>query len=84
MALFAAPLLGPLNRGWRWISLQLARLVNPFVMSIVFFAVLTPIGIVMRLAGKDPLGLRYEPEKPSYWVVRGSAGERQTSMKDQF
>jgi hypothetical protein len=66
VALFATPLLGPFNRGWRWISLQLERIVNPIVMSIVFFGVLTPFGIVMRWAGKDPLGRRYEPEKPNY------------------
>jgi len=84
VALFAAPLLGPLNRRWRWVSLQLSRIVNPIIMSIVFFGVLTPVGIIMRLAGKDPLGLRYEPNKQSYWLVRGPTGERQTSMRDQF
>jgi hypothetical protein len=53
-------------------------------MGIVFFAVLTPIAIIMRLAGKDPLRLHYEPEKPSYWLARAWVGERQTSMTDQF
>lgn len=84
VALIAAPLLGPLNRGWRLLSLHLSKIVNPLVMSILFFGVLTPVAIIMRLAGKDPLGLRYEREKPSYWRRRPEAGERQTSMRDQF
>ncbi len=84
VALFAAPLLGPLNRAWRWLSLRLFTIVSPIVMGVVFFAILTPIAIIMRWAGRDPLLLRFEPEKPSYWLARTSVGERQTSMTDQF
>ncbi len=84
VSLFAAPLLGPLNRGWRWLSLQLFKILNPIMMGIMFFAVLTPVAIIMRWAGKDPLRLRFEPEKPSYWLARTPVGEGNTSMKDQF
>ena len=48
------------------------------------FVVLTPIAIIMRQVGRDPLKLRFDPEKPSYWLDRMSVGERQTSMTDQF
>lgn len=84
VAVFAAPLLGPLNRAWRWLSLKLFKIVNPIIMGVVFFAVLTPIALIMRGVGRDPLRLRFEPEKPSYWLDRTSVGERQTSMTDQF
>jgi Saxitoxin biosynthesis operon protein SxtJ len=84
VALLAAPVLGPLNRAWRWLSLQLFRIVNPIIMGVVFFAVLTPIAIAMRCAGRDPLRLRFEPARPSYWLDRASPSERQTSMTDQF
>jgi hypothetical protein len=84
VGLFAAPLLGPLNRGWRWLSLLLFRIFNPIIMGVVFFSVLTPVGIIMRRVGRDPLRIRLEPEKPSYWLPRTSAGGRQTSMTDQF
>jgi hypothetical protein len=84
IALFAAPLLGPLNRAWRWLSLQLFKIVNPIIMSILFFGVLTPVGIIMRIAGKDPLRLRFEPDRPSYWLARSSVAEQQTSMTEQF
>ena len=84
VALLAAPLLGPLNRAWRWLSLQLFRIINPIMMGVVFFAVLTPVAIMMRWAGRDPLRLRFEPEKPSYWLDRTSISGQQTSMTDQF
>ena len=77
-------MLGPLNRAWRWFSLQLFKVVSPIMMGAVFFAVLTPIAIVMRWANKDPLRLRFESEKPTYWLPRTSVGERQSSMTDQF
>jgi hypothetical protein len=84
LAVFAPPLLGPLNRAWRWLSLQLSRIVNPIIMCVMFFVVLTPIGIVMRLAGNDPLRLRLDPQAPSYWLPRATENERQTSMTRQF
>ena len=84
VALVAAPLLGPLNRAWRWLSLQLVKIVNPILMGVVFFAVLTPIAIVMRCSGRDPLRLRFEPATPSYWLNRTSSSRRQTSMTNQF
>jgi len=51
-------------------------------MALLFFAVATPIGIVMRLAGRDPLRLRFEPAEPSYWVPRAS--RRRRSMAKPF
>ena len=51
VAWFAAPLPGPLNRGWRWLSLQLFQIANPVIMGLVFFVVLAPIAIIMRQVG---------------------------------
>ncbi|MGH7065020.1 MAG: hypothetical protein ACREET_13165 [Stellaceae bacterium] len=61
----------------------IAKAVEAGVMAVMFFAVVTPLGMVMRLAGKDLLRLRLEPEIPSYWVRRGAAGERAFSMNRQ-
>jgi hypothetical protein len=80
----APPLLGSANRAWRWFSLQLSRFVNPIIMCVMFFVVLTPIGIVMRLAGNDPLRLRFDSQTPSYWLPRATENGRQTSMTRQF
>jgi hypothetical protein len=59
------------------------RLVGPLVAGVLFFCVLTPLGLVVRLAGRDPLRLCFDRRAPSYWLVRGAAGGRQTSMKKQ-
>lgn len=84
LALFAAPLPGPLNRAWRWLPPQTFKVVNPIIMGAVFFAVLTPVAFLMRWAGRDPLRLSFEPEQPSYWIDRTSVGDQRTSMTDQF
>jgi hypothetical protein len=64
VAWFAAPLLGPLNRGWRWLSLQLFQIANPTIMGLVFFVVLAPIAIIMRRVGRDHLKLRAASVSP--------------------
>ncbi|HEY1430606.1 MAG TPA: hypothetical protein VGF39_03110 [Stellaceae bacterium] len=84
LALFAAPLLHPLNCAWRWISVQLFKLANPLVMAVLFFGVLTPIGLIMRAAGKDTLRLRSDKESASYWLARASQDGPRNSMTNQF
>jgi Saxitoxin biosynthesis operon protein SxtJ len=83
-ALLAPALLGPLNRAWRRLALLLSKVTTPIVMGLLFFFVLTPVGVVMRLTGQDPLRLRFERDSPSYWLGRTSPGDRQTSMTKQF
>jgi|SRR5271165_488686 len=84
LALFAAPLLHPLNRAWRWVSLQLFKIANPVIMAVLFFGVLTPVGLIMRVAGKDALRLRLDKESSSYWLTRASQSSVRNSMTNQF
>lgn len=85
IASFARPaLLAPLNRIWTKFGLLLSRVVNPIVMGLLFYSTITPIGLVMRLFGKDPLRLRFEPEAASYWIEREPPGPPPESMKNQF
>ena len=74
--------LAPLNRVWTRIGLLLHHVVNPAVMAIMFFGVVLPTGLLMRLAGKDPLRLRLEPQAPSYWQPREPAAP--DHFRDQF
>jgi hypothetical protein len=53
-------------------------------MGMLFFGVLTPLGLVLRLVRRDPLQLRFDLRAPSYWIERASAGGRRTSTKKQF
>ena len=58
VAIFAPGLLAPFNRAWTRLGLLLARVVNPVVLAALFFTVVTPTGLLLRLLGKDPLRLR--------------------------
>lgn len=76
--------LGALNRWWMKFGLLLGRFVSPIALAILFYAVFTPIGGLMRLAGKDPLKLRRDPGAASYWTPRQPPGPPPNSMKQQF
>ena len=77
-------LLGPFNRVWFKFGLLLGQAVNPVILGLVFFLVVTPIGIVRRLLGKDSLHLKPKPNLKSYWIDRNPAGPKISSMTKQF
>ena len=84
LALAAPAILAPLNRLWLKFGLLLHRVVNPVVLGIMFFAVITPTGLLMRLFGKDPLRLKFDKSVKSYWITREPPGPAPESLKDQF
>jgi hypothetical protein len=84
IALAAPALLGPLNRLWTRFGLLLHRIVSPVVLGIMFFLVVTPIGLVMRALGKDLLRLRFDKGARSYWLDRTPPGPPPESLSDQF
>jgi hypothetical protein len=73
LALLRPRLLSPLNRVWFRFGLVLHKIVNPVVMGVLFFGVITPVGILMRLTGKRTIGFEFEPDRSSYWIRRSSA-----------
>ncbi|MBF0137834.1 MAG: SxtJ family membrane protein [Magnetococcus sp. DMHC-1] len=84
IALIAPHLLHPLNRLWLAFGELLHRVMNPLIMGILFFVVITPISLAMRLAGKDGLRLRIDRNVPSYWIVRTPPGPEPESCRHQF
>jgi len=80
---WTAPL-RPLNHLWMKLGVLLSRIVAPIVMTIVFYVTVTPIGLLMRMAGKDPLRLNRDAKTRSYWIVREPPGPSPQSMKQQF
>ncbi len=76
--------LKPLNRLWFLIGLGLHKVVNPLVMGLLFYFTITPMALIMRLIGKDPLRRDFEPEAKSYWIERRPAGPAPESMRHQF
>jgi hypothetical protein len=76
--------LQPLNRLWARLGALLHRIVTPLMMGLMFFVVITPIGLAVRALGKDLLRLRRDPAAASYWVPREDSASREGAMKDQF
>src|SRR5215472_10847238 len=61
LALAAPQLLSPLNWVWTKFGLLLHWFVSPIFLTLLFYGCITPVGFLMRLSGKDPLRLKYEP-----------------------
>ena len=80
LGLINSAILSPLNKIWLKFGLLLGKIVSPIVMGIIFFLVVSPIGILMRILGKDILNLSYNKKK-SYWIKRYSS---KSKMKNQF
>lgn len=70
LGLMNSQLLTPLNKLWFKFGMTLGAIVAPLVMGIVFFLVVTPIGLVMRIIGKDLLNKKYDKGKNTYWIKR--------------
>jgi hypothetical protein len=69
ITLISPNLLAPLNRFWFNIGLLLGRVVSPLTLGILFFVLLTPVGLITRLYGRDELRLRQKSLR-TYWVRR--------------
>ena len=78
---FNSKILTPLNKLWFKFGIILGKFVAPIVMGIVFFLVVTPTGIIMRLTGKNLLGLKKDIKKDTYWIKKNNY---LSSMKNQF
>ena len=73
-------LLLPLNKLWFKFGIFLGKIISPIIMGIIFFLVVTPIGLIMRLIGKDVLNLKYSDYR-SYWIEKNGP---KSKMKNQF
>lgn len=81
--LIAPKTLTSLNRLWFSIGLLLGKIVSPVVLGIIFFLLISPISIVLRLFGRDELKLK-QRNLDSYWVVRTPSGPSADSFKNQY
>ena len=80
LGLINSKLLYPLNLIWVKFGELIGKIVAPLVMALIFFIILTPIGIFLRLIGKDLLNLKLNNNK-TYWIKRD---KKPGSMKRQF
>tara|TARA_B100000287_G_scaffold276414_1_gene260374 strand:+ start:675 stop:1067 length:393 start_codon:yes stop_codon:yes gene_type:complete len=81
LGLMNSSILGPLNKLWFKFGLLLGSFISPIVMGFVFFLVVTPIGLFMRLLGKDLLNLKKKNNLRSYWIEKTGP---KSKMKNQF
>ena len=81
LALIKSKLLTPLNILWFKFGLFLGAIVSPLVMGVIFFFVITPIGLFMRVIGKDVLNKKYDSKKKTYWI---DCNKNKSTMKNQF
>lgn len=84
VALVKPSLLRPLNRVWTKLGVLLSKLARPIAMGIIFYLVVTPLGFLARLSGRDLLRLRFDRDAKSYWIKREPPGPAPETMRNQF
>ena len=80
LGLINSKILTPLNKIWFKFGLLLGRIVSPVIIGVIFFLVITPTALIMRLIGKDLLNLKFNKQK-SYWIEKTGP---KSKMKNQF
>lgn len=74
--------LGPVYRGWMGFALLLSKVTTPIFMGITYFLVLSPIGLLMRLLGYNPLKRKLHDD--SFWIPRPEGPSRKSDLNRQF
>lgn len=82
-ALLAPRTLAPLNRLWFRLGILLGTIVSPIVLGAMFFLIITPVGVITRLFGRDALRL-HKRTTTTYWIARNPVGPEPESFKNQF
>ena len=80
LGLMNSKILSPLNLLWFKFGILLGKIVSPIVMGIIFFLVVTPISVILKIFGKDVLNLKFNNNK-TYWIVKDGP---KSNMKKQF
>ena len=80
LGLINSNLLTPLNKMWFKLGMTLGKIVSPIIMGVIFFLVVTPIGFIMRIIGKDLLNLKFNKEE-SYWIKKLDPKSKMKTLK---
>ena len=84
VTLFRPRALQPFNTAWMRLAYFIQLVTSPIVLGVLYFGVLTPIGALMRLRGRDPMRRSARPDQASYWIPREPPGPAPESLRDQF
>ncbi len=77
-------ILKPLQKLWMALALVMGAVMSRVLLSIVFYLVITPLGLAARLAGKQFLDLKFKEVKPSYWIERPRLKKVPLDYEKQF
>ena len=80
LTIFSSSSLTPANKLWMMLGHSLGNLISPIIMGVIFFLVVTPISLTMRLFGKDTMNLKMKNQK-TYWIVKK---DKKKNMWNQF
>ena len=80
LGILNSKILSPLNKIWFKFGLLLGKIISPVVMGIIFFIVVTPTGLILRLFQKDVLNLKFNNNN-TYWIEKSGP---KSNMKNQF
>ena len=72
------------NRQWLRLGLLMNKIVSPIAMGVLFYMVITPIGLLLRCFGHDFLRLKFKPQSDSYWIKREPPGPEPKSLSNQY
>ena len=81
LGLINSNLLTPLNKLWIKFGILLGNIISPLVLGLIFFLVVLPTGLLMRILKKNFLGLKFDKNLKSYWINKE---KNLSSMKNQF
>ena len=84
LGIVAPSRLSALNRLWLKVGTAIAKVVNPIILALLFFLVVTPMAFFMRIVGKRPLRLAADRTATTYWIEREPPAGEESSMKRQF
>jgi hypothetical protein len=84
LAQFTPKILHPLNYIWTLFGFLMSKITNPIFLCLVYFLVITPTGLMLRLFGKDILRLKLNGQEESFWIDKEESRTTQESMKVQF
>lgn len=84
LALFIPVALTPFNLLWTKFGYLMHSMVSPFTLAIIFFIIIFPVGLLVRLLSKDSFRLNFDPNAKSYWIKREPPGPLPESLNNQF
>ena len=77
LGLLNSKILTPLNKLWFKFGVILGKIISPIIMGIIFFLVVTPIGLIIKVLGKDLLRLKYNKKNNTYWIEKNGPKSNQ-------